>query len=144
MIIDRRKFNSLTLTAATLGAFTGLTGSAVAAAASASSAISPVIEGDTHPPKFMAHEFAFFGIPTFWRLPHTRELQGVDIAVMCIPFDNGASNRAGTRLGPRAIREASLHLGNYQHPWVYDVKNSLKLTDYGTLVLGLGIMALAS
>ncbi|MFN8385493.1 MAG: arginase family protein [Anaerolineales bacterium] len=42
------------------------------------------------------------------RLPVTRELKGVDVAVMGVPFDSGTSYRTGTRFGPRKIREASL------------------------------------
>ena len=34
------------------------------------------------------------------------ELAGVDVAVVGAPFDDGTSNRPGTRFGPRAIRAA--------------------------------------
>ena len=47
------------------------------------------------------------GIRTFARRPHTRELDGVDVAVVGVPFDTGASYRTGTRFGPEAIRSAS-------------------------------------
>ncbi|MFN8425532.1 MAG: hypothetical protein U0X87_04645 [Anaerolineales bacterium] len=39
----------------------------------------------------------FMGIPSFMRLPVTRELKGVDVAVMGVPFDSGTSYRTGTR-----------------------------------------------
>src|SRR5262249_37612015 len=52
----------------------------------------------------------FCGIPTFMRLPHTRVLDGVDVAVVGIPFDTGSPFRVGCRFGPSAIRAMSLML----------------------------------
>ena len=49
----------------------------------------------------------YAGIPSFNRYPVTRELDGVDIAIMGVPFDSGVTNRPGARLGPRAIRNMS-------------------------------------
>ncbi len=44
---------------------------------------------------------------TFMRLPHTTDLTGVDVAILGVPFDGGASYRPGARLGPREIRAQS-------------------------------------
>jgi agmatinase len=44
---------------------------------------------------------------TFMRLPHTTDLDGVDVAILGVPFDGGASYRPGARLGPREIRAQS-------------------------------------
>ena len=52
----------------------------------------------------------FVGITTFMRLPHTRQLDGVDVAVLGIPFDTGSPFRVGCRFGPGAIRAMSLML----------------------------------
>ena len=52
-------------------------------------------------------ENAFGGAVSFLRRRYTKDLTGVDIAVTGIPFDQAVTNRPGTRLGPRAIREAS-------------------------------------
>jgi agmatinase len=49
----------------------------------------------------------FAGISTFLRVPHTTDLGGVDVAVVGLPFDTGASYRVGARFGPRGLREAS-------------------------------------
>jgi agmatinase len=51
----------------------------------------------------------FVGIPTFLKQPmlDRRSLSAVDFAVLGVPYDEGASNRPGTRFGPRAIRAAS-------------------------------------
>lgn len=44
---------------------------------------------------------------SFMRLPVREEAEGLDIALLGIPFDGGTTNRPGTRHGPRALREAS-------------------------------------
>src|SRR5437899_11242085 len=44
---------------------------------------------------------------TFMRLPHTRELPGLDAALLGVPFDGGTSYRTGSRFGPRDIRQNS-------------------------------------
>lgn len=57
----------------------------------------------------------YAGLVTFARRPATRDLAGVDIAVLGVPFDSGTTHRPGARFGPRAIREQSLFVGQY--PW---------------------------
>ena len=52
----------------------------------------------------------FAGITSFMRCPATRDLAGVDVAVIGLPFDSGTSYRSGARFGPRKIRELSLLL----------------------------------
>jgi guanidinopropionase len=52
----------------------------------------------------------FAGISTFMRLPYLDPMQApgeIDIALFGIPFDGATTNRPGTRLGPRQVREAS-------------------------------------
>jgi agmatinase len=44
---------------------------------------------------------------TFMRLPYRRDLTGVDVAILGVPFDSGTSYRPGARLGPREIRSQS-------------------------------------
>jgi agmatinase len=48
------------------------------------------------------------GVTTFLRLPHVAVADGVDVAVVGLPFDTGLAVRTGARFGPRAVREASL------------------------------------
>ncbi len=48
----------------------------------------------------------YAGIPTFMRLPLATPAE-VDIALLGIPYDGGATNRVGTRHGPREIRNQS-------------------------------------
>ena len=68
---------------------------------------------------------------TFMRLPHTRDLTGVDVAIAGAPYDGGASYRPGTRLGPREIRNQSSLI----RTWNYFLKvhpfERLRVVDYG-------------
>lgn len=50
----------------------------------------------------------FTGIRTFMKLPHSPTLNGVDAAIVGLPFDTAASFRSGARFGPAAIREMSV------------------------------------
>ncbi|MGZ9810312.1 agmatinase [Pseudoroseicyclus sp. H15] len=53
------------------------------------------------------------GPATFMRLPSASGPEGLDAAILGIPMDIGTSNRPGTRLGPRAIRDESRMLRPY-------------------------------
>src|SRR6185312_15635705 len=55
----------------------------------------------------------FAGPRTFMLLPHVRDLDGVDVAVVGIPSDGAQVFRSGSRFGPEAIRSASVMLRNY-------------------------------
>lgn len=56
------------------------------------------------------------GVTTFLRLPHVTQLDGVDVAIVGLPFDTGLAVRTGARFAPRAVREASLHLRSAFNP----------------------------
>ena len=80
-------------------------------------------------------ENTFSGATSFLRRRYTKDLAGVDIAVTGIPFDQAVTNRPGTRLGPRAIREAS-SLQPYDPPYGWDgyaPLDALAITDYGDM-----------
>ena len=85
-------------------------------------------------PRGLSYENAFGGAPSFLRRRYTKDLTGVDIAVTGVPFDQAVTNRPGTRLGPRAIREASL-LQPYDPPygWGFDPLSEMTVVDYGDL-----------
>lgn len=64
----------------------------------------------------------FVGICTFGKYPYVEDWGAIDadVAVLGAPFDAGTQWRAGARMGPRAIREASTlfafgHAGAYDH-----------------------------
>jgi agmatinase len=68
---------------------------------------------------------------TFMRLPHTTDLDGVDVAILGVPFDSGTSYRSGARLGPWEIRAQS----SLSRPYSYFQKVSpferLTMVDAG-------------
>ena len=57
----------------------------------------------------------FAGAATFARLPEIDRVTDYDVAVLGVPFDNGASYRPGARFGPMAVRQASRHLRPGHH-----------------------------
>ena len=73
----------------------------------------------------------FAGLSTFGRQPHSRDLNGVDVAIVGIPYDSATSYRSGTRFGPRAIREQSLLLWGYNNGLQVAPFDVLKVIDYG-------------
>lgn len=85
-------------------------------------------------PRGLAYENAFGGATSFLRRRYTKDLSGCDLAVTGVPFDQAVTNRPGTRLGPRAIREAST-LQPYDPPygWGYDPLSEFTVADYGDL-----------
>jgi agmatinase len=73
-----------------------------------------------------------FGQPaTFMLLPHRRDLEGLDVAMLGIPYDGGTSYRSGARYGPRHVRDQSSLI----RPWnpVLEVSpfEKLRVADYG-------------
>lgn len=77
-----------------------------------------------------AHSFG--GAVSFFRTPFGRDLAGIDVAVMGVPLDIATTNRSGARLGPRAIRNASMSLA-WERPWPWrsDPLQALRVLDYG-------------
>jgi agmatinase len=82
-------------------------------------------------PAFGAGLQPFMGIPSFMRLPVTRQLDGVDVAILGVPFDSGTSYRTGTRFGPRKIREASLMIWGHNSTLNVTPLKKLNVVDYG-------------
>jgi agmatinase len=73
----------------------------------------------------------FSGPRTFMRLPHVRDLEDVDVAIVGIPTDGAVVYRTGARFGPEGIRSASVMLRNYNPLLRVDVVAKLSLVDYG-------------
>ncbi|HUR43884.1 MAG TPA: agmatinase [Aestuariivirga sp.] len=77
-------------------------------------------------------EPTYAGALSFMRRKYTRDLEGVDIAITGVPFDQATSHRPGARLGPEGIRKASA--GNAWGPvwpWNFDPFDTLAAVDYG-------------
>jgi agmatinase len=49
------------------------------------------------------------------RLPHVEDPQGLDVAIVGVPYDGGTSYRPGARLGPREIRAQSSLIRPYNY-----------------------------
>ena len=72
----------------------------------------------------------FVGICTFGKYPYVEDWDKIaaDVAVMGAPFDGGTQWRAGARMGPRAIREAST-LFAFGHAGAYDFEDDVTYLD---------------
>jgi agmatinase len=75
----------------------------------------------------------FEGISTFMRLPHTQDLTEVDVAIVGVPFDTGASYRTGQRFGPQAVRAGSRLLRPYDAVLNVGIFDHLSVVDFGDL-----------
>jgi agmatinase len=77
-------------------------------------------------------ENTYAGVLSFLRRRYTRELSGADVVVSGIPLDLATTYRPGARLGPAAIRSASVQLGELKpFPWGFDPFDDLAVIDYG-------------
>ena len=77
-------------------------------------------------------EMTYGGALSFLRRRYTRDLMGVDVAVMGVPYDASVTYRPGCRLGPRAIRAASVQLAELKaFPFGFDLFEALSIVDYG-------------
>ena len=82
----------------------------------------------------LSYELTFAGVTSFLRRTYSKDLTGVDVAVTGVPFDQAVTNRPGTRLGPRAIREASsLQAPDAPYGWDFDPLSEMNVADYGDL-----------
>ncbi|MEL6919796.1 MAG: agmatinase [Pseudomonadota bacterium] len=73
----------------------------------------------------------FSGPATFMRLPTQTTAEGLDVCFTGVPIDIGASNRSGTRLGPRQIRDESRMLRPYNMATRAAPFDSLQVADIG-------------
>ncbi len=81
----------------------------------------------------------FVGICTFGKRPYVADWTQIDadVAVLGAPFDFGTQYRAGSRFGPRGVREASTlfsfgHAGAYDHEDdVTYLPDSVRIVDIG-------------
>ena len=73
----------------------------------------------------------FAGLSTFMRAPYQQGLEGLDIALVGVPFDF-ATNRGGTRHGPSQVREMSRLIRRFNSdggPSPFDVCNVADIGD---------------
>ena len=77
----------------------------------------------------------FTGPPTFARLPLVRSLDGVDVAIVGVPFDTGVTYRVGGRFGPNAVRAASVMLRPYNPNLGIKPFDVLSCVDHGDIAI---------
>lgn len=77
----------------------------------------------------------FSGIASFMRLPISQDLSGVRACFVGIPMDIGASNRAGTRHGPRQIRAESSLIRPYNMGTGAAPFETFQVVDYGDIAI---------
>jgi agmatinase len=77
-------------------------------------------------------EPTYGGVTSFMRRKYTKDMRGVDVAVMGVPFDTATTNRSGARLGPRAVRNASTIMA-WERPYgmEFDPFDKLAVVDAG-------------
>ncbi|MEO1746974.1 MAG: agmatinase [Pseudomonadota bacterium] len=86
-----------------------------------------------------ASDPTYAGAFSFMRRKYTKQLKGVDVAIMGIPFDAAVSNRPGARFGPQAIRATSAIFDNDpQYPFGIDLFEKLAVVDRGDMLLDYG------
>jgi guanidinopropionase len=102
--------------------------------------------GDIHDPHFAKVAAAVFTSPdrrkwpfadpatlldaTFRPIQSDADLKGLDVALVGVPMDLGVTNRAGARLGPRAVRSVE-RIGPYEHVLKRAPLSELKVADIG-------------
>ena len=85
-------------------------------------------------PRGMVFENTFGGATSFLRRLYARDTTGADLAILGVPFDQAVTNRPGTRLGPRAIREASaLQAFDAPYGWGFNPFEAFAVIDSGDL-----------
>ena len=79
---------------------------------------------------------------TFLRQPLTTDPvnSDADIVVLGLPFDMATTGRSGARMGPTAIRQASVNLAweGKRFPWPFSLTRHSKIVDAGDLVYSCG------
>ncbi|HRW15060.1 agmatinase [Amaricoccus sp.] len=77
----------------------------------------------------------FGGPGTMMRLPAAATAEGLDVAFVGVPFDIGTSNRSGTRMGPRQIRQESCMVRPYNMATRAAPFDSLQVADIGDVAI---------
>ncbi|MDD1794377.1 agmatinase [Enterovibrio sp. ZSDZ42] len=78
----------------------------------------------------------------FLRQPLVFQPQGcdADVIITGVPFDMATTGRSGSRMGPGAIRQASINLAweGKRWPWEFSLTKEIKMADCGDLVFDCG------
>jgi agmatinase len=94
-----------------------------------------VSETPRYGPPDALHSPRYSGVKTFARCPLVGDPEGVDVAVLGVPFDTATTNRPGARFGPEAIRSASIALRPYNPAQRAQVFGRLSVADLGDVTV---------
>ena len=85
---------------------------------------------------FYANVFSFMGLP----LSRDLDDDSVGAVIMGVPYDLGTSGRAGARMGPHGIRQASANLRweERRWPWDFALGDRVRAVDYGDVEFDFG------
>ncbi|CAK7058518.1 agmatinase [Tissierella sp.] len=75
----------------------------------------------------------FVNMGTFMRMPRIDKLEGLDFAIVGIPFDTASSFRTGARFGPNGIRNISVMMKPNNVIMEINILDELKGGDYGDI-----------
>ncbi len=79
---------------------------------------------------------------TFLRQPlnYRPQESDADVVITGVPFDLACTGRSGSRMGPDAIRKASVNLAweGKRWPWDFNLTKEIKIEDCGDLVFDCG------
>jgi agmatinase len=88
-----------------------------------------------------ASGMTYAGELSFLRCKYTRNIEGADVVISGIPFDSATTFRPGARMGPQAIRAASVQLAEIldrSFPFGFNPTEILAIADYGDCELDSG------
>ncbi|RKE83358.1 agmatinase [Rhizobium sp. AG855] len=88
-----------------------------------------------HQPVDAARVPRFAGHATFMRLPAVGSAEGLDIALVGIPWDGGTTNRAGARHGPREVRNYSSLMRSTHHVFGTEPYKVANIADVGDVAV---------
>ncbi len=76
----------------------------------------------------------------FLERPFSRELSDCDVVVLGVPFDLATTGRAGARMGPQGIRQASWQMSweKRRWPWRFALADRLRVIDSGDVAFDAG------
>ncbi len=77
-------------------------------------------------------EMTYGGAQSFLRRRYSRDLTGAEVVISGVPYDASVTFRPGCRLGPQAIRAASVQLAELKaFPFGFDPFDFLSVIDFG-------------
>jgi agmatinase len=77
----------------------------------------------------------FCGLATFLKAPQMDRISEPTIGIVGVPFDGGSSRTAGSRFGPRALRDASFRISGYNAELEVAPFDIHRIADCGDILL---------